>query len=71
LGLAIFVCMAAIASWVAFGPGERTFTASGSFGDGSVGETTGRVMFGVGAVVMWLCTLVIAIDGARRLTRRS
>jgi hypothetical protein len=29
------------------------------------------VMFGIGAVVMWLCTLLIALDGARRLARRS
>lgn len=71
LALAIFVCMALIASWVAFGPGERTFTASGSFGEGRVGDGPGRVMFGIGAVIMWLCTLVMAIDGARRLARRN
>ena len=71
LVLTIFVSMALIGSWVAFGPGERTFTTSGSFGDGSVGEGPGRVMFGIGAVIMWLCTLWMAIDGARRLARRG
>ncbi len=69
--LTMFVCMALVASWVAFGPGERNFTTSGSFGEGRVGDGTGRVMFGIGAVIMWLCTLWMAIDGARRLARRN
>jgi hypothetical protein len=72
LPLTIFVSMVLIASWVAFGEGERSFTASGTFvAEGKVSQTPGRVMFGIGAVVMWLCTVVMAIDGARRLARRG
>jgi hypothetical protein len=71
-GLTILVCMAVIGSWIAFGPGERSFTASGTFvAEGRVGQTVGRVAFGIGAVVMWLCVVVVVVDGARRLMRRS
>lgn len=69
-GLTILVCLAVIGSWIAFGPGERSFTASGSF-VGRVGQTVGRVAFGIGAVVMWLFIVAIVIDGARRLMRRG
>jgi hypothetical protein len=65
LGALMITCLAAMFSWVAFGPGERHFT--GSFGAGGAavswtgGEVAGRAFFGlfallstIGAVGLWL-----------------
>lgn len=74
LGLGIGVSLALVASWVAFGPGTREF--GGSMGVGGVavgdrsGETSGRVAFGIGAVLMWLFTAALAVVGFKRLRRR-
>jgi hypothetical protein len=62
--VAICACLAAIGSWVAFAPGERTFSGASS------GETIGRVVFGIGAVITWLMTLAFAIAAMRRFQRR-
>lgn len=61
-GVAIFVCFAAMGSWMAFGPGMRHF--SGTF---AWGETIGRAAFGLGAIITWLCTAAYAVSGARKL----
>jgi hypothetical protein len=46
--LTIVVSLGAIASWVAFGPGERQFSGSGAF----LGPTTERAAFGFGAALI-------------------
>ena len=49
-------CLALIFDWIAFGPGERHFTGAMSFGGSSIGshsdETSGRIAFGVAAIVL-------------------
>lgn len=49
--------MAAIATWIAFGPGERRFSGGISVGPvgirGGTGPSFGRIVFGVGAVLLW------------------
>ncbi|MGH8836214.1 MAG: hypothetical protein ACRDWG_14635, partial [Actinomycetes bacterium] len=60
--LAIFAAFATIGSWIAFGPGERAFS-----GTVPIGSTGGRIVFGIGAVIVWLCTLAYAVSGARKL----
>jgi hypothetical protein len=70
LGLGIVGCMAAITSWVAFGPGERTFTATGPFlGRSATSETTGRVVFGIGAVLIYVFLAVLVVVSIKRLRR--
>ncbi len=76
VGLVIAGGMTAVASWIAFGPGERAF--SGSIGIGGVGVggsagsgTLGRWVFGIGAVLTGLFTLWGLVYGLRRLTVRS
>jgi hypothetical protein len=64
IGFAIFVCFALIGSWVAFGPGERQFS-----GTVPVGPTTGRIAFGIGAVIMWVAVIGIAVGGIRKLLK--
>lgn len=75
VGLAIAGGLTAIASWIAFGPGERVF--SGSIGIGGIGvdgsdqsETVGRWVFGIGAVLSGLFTLWGLIYGVRESVRR-
>lgn len=75
--LFLFVFMCAFASmftWVAFGPGEREFTGSGSVGGvgiaGRVGESMGRIAFGFGSVLMWAIALAVGSKWLRGLTGR-
>jgi hypothetical protein len=61
-GLVIYLCFALIASWVAFGPGSRSFS-----GTVPVGEIGGRIAFGIGALAMWFAAIAFALHGARKL----
>ena len=71
IGLCIFVCFGAISSWIAFGPGERHFTGTFMFVDAATNATIGRVVFGTGAVIIWLCTAAFAAFGFRKFFDRS
>jgi hypothetical protein len=67
LSLAIVVSLGAIGTWVAFGPGERAFSTSIPFLPAWLNEPAGRTAFGVGAVLIWIILIPIAVAGARRL----
>jgi hypothetical protein len=69
--VAIFASFAAIGTWVAFGPGERAFSVSTPFGSGPSHEWVGRIGFGIGAIITWLCTVAVAVAGARKLFPRE
>lgn len=75
LGLGIAGCMTAVVTWIAFGPGERHFSTNVVLpfmvhrGPGS--DTSGRVVFGIGAVLMWIFLLTAGVSGARRLFRAA
>ena len=59
----IYGCFAAIANWIAFGPGPRACTVSfaGFFFDGPLsGELSCRIGFGIGAVMLNGCLLLMA-----------
>ena len=71
IGLAIFASFGAIGSWVAFGPGERVFSGSFLFFSAETNAQIGRTVFGIGAVIVWLCTLAFAVAGARKLLQRN
>jgi len=51
-----------VATWVAFGPGKRTFTGSGAF----LGEAAGRAAFGIGAVLIWIVLAFVIFSALRR-----
>jgi hypothetical protein len=70
-GLAVFACFGAIATWIAFGPGPRTFSASGPFLPSQPSELLGRTVFGVGAVLTWLGMIALAVNGALKLFGRN
>jgi hypothetical protein len=56
--LGIFVAFAATTTWVAFGPGERQFSGNVPLA-GRANEIVGRVVFGIGAIAMWLGVLIV------------
>lgn len=63
----IVVCFGAISSWVAFALGERHFSWTFIFGDATTNAAIGRVAFGAGAIIVWLCTAGFAAFGFRKL----
>jgi len=69
MGLAIAVNLATIASWVAFGSGERHFSMSVSVpfmaARGASSESLGRWMFGSMAVLIWIVIAGALISTAR------
>ena len=72
LGLGIVGSLAAIFTWIAFGPGERHFSSTVVLpfmarGAAASGETSGRVTFGIAAVLIWLFFATFGFLGARRL----
>lgn len=70
LGLGFVGSLAAITSWIAFGPGPRTFTATGPFlGGGATSEATGRVVFGIGAVLIYVFLAALVVVSIKRLRR--
>jgi hypothetical protein len=75
MGLTIVGALAAVGTWVSFGPGERSFTSTISlfgYANGGAGdETVGRIVFGFGAIAAWLFFIAVAVHGARKLLRRD
>jgi hypothetical protein len=74
LGGTIVGLMAAILNWIAFGPGERRFGGGLAVPFVSVGgpasEWSGRVAFGIGAVLVNLFLLWTVARGLRALLGR-
>jgi len=67
-----FAAFATIGSFVAFGPGTRSFNVSLPFGStGGGSEIFGRVAFGVGAIIAWLCLILVAVGGWRKFVSRN
>ena len=67
IAVAIFCCFGPIASWIAFGPGERQFSGTIMTGNATIDAAIGRTAFGVGAVIIWLCTAAVIGSGIRRV----
>jgi hypothetical protein len=73
LGLGAVGSMTAVFTWIAFGPGERRFSTTVVLPfmvhRGASDDTSGRVVFGIGAVLLWIFLLSVGVSGARRLFR--
>jgi hypothetical protein len=67
IAVAIFCCFGAIASWIAFGQGERQFSGTVVTGNTTIDAAVGRTAFGIGAVIIWLCTAAVTASGIRKL----
>ena len=74
LGFGIVGSLAAVANWIAFGPGPRRFQGGIAIPfvavSGPSSEWSGRALFGVGAVLTDLFLLWIVVRGLRDLARR-
>ena len=70
LSLAIVVSLAAIGTWVAFGPGAREFSGPIPFLPAWLNERIGRTAFGAGAILIWIVVIVMVVTGARSLRGR-
>ena len=68
IGVIIAGTLASVGSWIAFGPGPRAFSGTGLFLlSREASDMVGRIVFGFGAVLTWLCTIAIAVSGTRKL----
>jgi hypothetical protein len=68
IGVVIAGAFASIGSWVAFGPGPRAFSGTGLFLlSPEASAMVGRIVFGLGAALTWLCAIALAVSGARKL----
>jgi hypothetical protein len=67
IGLAIFCCFGAIATWMAFGPGERQFSGTFLFFDPATNAAIGAPLSASARVMIWLCTVAVAAAGFRKL----
>jgi hypothetical protein len=71
LGVVLFGSFALIGTWVALYGDARGFSIGlGGLQTGG-GATIGRIAFGIGAVITWLCTIGFAVAGWRRLVQRA
>lgn len=71
LAIAVAGSLAAIGTWIAIGSGPRTFTVAGPFVEmRTTGETIGRTVFGLGAVIVWIYVIALAVSTVRKLFDR-
>jgi hypothetical protein len=74
IGFVIVILLPALFSWVAFGPGTRSFSVSDGrpgaaaipLGMSQGSQIMGRVAFGAGAIVMWLIAGTMILYMLRR-----
>jgi hypothetical protein len=67
-GLICIGSLAAVGTWVGFGPGERTFSMSIPYLGKAANELIGRSAFGAGALLTWLFFFVAASNWWRKLS---
>ena len=68
LGIGAAGALATIGTWIAIGSGPRAFTISGSFGEMQTSrQTLGRVVFGLGAVIVWIYVIALTVGTVRKL----
>ncbi len=75
IGAGVVLPLTLVANWVAFGPGERQFSGGLSLGFFTVSqqssELSGRIAFGIGAVLLDVLIVAIVVRGYRSKTNAS
>jgi hypothetical protein len=70
LGIGAAGALAIVGTWIAIGSGPRTFTIPGAFGEMQTsGPTLGRVVFGLGAAIVWIYVIALTVGTVRKLFR--
>lgn len=68
LAVALYASFALLATWTAFGPGPPSFASFAALlPAGNAGELAGRCVIGIGALIAWTLTLLLAAAGVFRL----
>ena len=63
--------LATIGTWIAIGSGPRAFSMSASHIElQTLGETVGRTVFGLGAVIVWIVVIALTVGTVRKLFDR-
>jgi hypothetical protein len=74
LGAMILILLAAMANWIAFGPGERQFSGTISLPfsaySSRASELTGRIVFGISALILDVLIVYMLIMALRWIMRR-
>ncbi len=64
--------LATIGTWIAIGSGPRAFSLSAPFVQmQTTGETIGRTVFALGAVIAWIYVIALTVSTVRKLLSRS
>jgi hypothetical protein len=72
IGLIVIGALASVGTWIAFGPGPRAFSVTIPFlGSGPGNGWMGRIVFGAGTILTWLCFAIMAVLWGRKLWRRG
>ncbi len=72
LGIGAAGALATIGTWIAIGSGPRAFNISGPFGEMQTsGQTLGRTVFGLGAVIVWIYVIALTVGIVRKLFNRT
>lgn len=72
LSIVVVCSLAAMLTWVAFGPGLRHFSISGGgllFRTPVSTDIFGRIAFGIGSIIGWSIAVLMAVTWARRKRR--
>jgi len=67
-GIALFASFALIGSWAALSDGPIRLSRGFSMPAIATDSSTGRIAFGIGAMIAWVCMLAYAVTGWRKLT---
>ena len=71
IAIAITGSLASIGTWVAIGGDPRKFSVSGPIGSIPAGETIGRAVFALGAVIVWIYVIALTVGTVRKLFDRG
>lgn len=70
IAIATSGALATIGTWAAIGSGPHAFTASLPFAETTTaGETLGRTVFALGAVIVWIYLIALTVGTVRKLFR--
>ena len=70
-GIAVAGSLAAVGTWIAIGSGPRAFTVSGPMVEmQTAGQTIGRTVFGLGAVIVWIYVIALTVGTVRKIFDR-
>jgi hypothetical protein len=71
LAIGIAGALAIIGTWIAIGSGPRAFNLSAPFVETrTTGETIGRVVFALGAVITWIYVIALTVGTVRKIFDR-